>query len=59
MPSKFIYIEYEYSFMAIIDPVCGMKVDKKIESEYNGKKYYFCGEHCREEFNKNPLKYIR
>jgi len=45
--------------MANIDPVCGMKVDKKIETEYNGKSYYFCCEHCREEFLKNPVKYTR
>ncbi|WP_084779411.1 MULTISPECIES: YHS domain-containing protein [Acidiplasma] len=45
--------------MANIDPVCGMKVDKKIEAEYNGKSYYFCCEHCKNEFLKNPVKYTR
>ncbi len=41
------------------DPVCGMKGKKEISSEYNGKTYYFCREGCKEEFEKNPLKYIR
>ncbi len=41
------------------DPVCGMKGKKEIEGEYNGKKYYFCSDHCREEFEKDPVKYTR
>ncbi|KAA8922277.1 YHS domain-containing protein [Thermoplasma sp.] len=45
----------------MIDPVCGMKVDKnaKFRSSYNGKDYYFCSEHCKVEFDKNPIKYTR
>ena len=41
------------------DPVCGMKGKKEIESEYDGKKYYFCNDNCKKEFDANPLKYIR
>jgi YHS domain-containing protein len=41
------------------DPVCGMKGKKEISSEYGGKTYYFCREECREEFEKNPVKYTR
>ncbi|MGP6220439.1 YHS domain-containing protein [Caldiplasma sukawensis] len=44
-----------------IDPVCGMKVNEKsaIMWEYEGKKYYFCCDHCKETFIKNPIKYTR
>jgi YHS domain-containing protein len=41
------------------DPVCGMKGKNEIESEYNGRKYYFCREECKAEFEKNPVKYTR
>ncbi len=44
-----------------IDVVCGMKVKEStpFKSNYNGKTYYFCNEHCKIEFDKNPLKYVR
>ena len=36
------------------DPICGMEVDEKtgLSLEYEGRKYYFCHPHCREEFLK-------
>ncbi len=45
----------------ITDPVCGMQIDPvsaagKVEAE--GTVVYFCSEHCREEFEKNPEKYL-
>jgi RND family efflux transporter MFP subunit len=42
------------------DPVCGMEVDasKAAKSEYRGKTYYFCSEHCKKEFDKNPARYL-
>ncbi len=44
----------------MIDPVCGMKVKgKELTSLYGGKNYYFCNSHCKEEFDRNPLKYTR
>ena len=42
------------------DPVCGMNVDEnnaKAQTEYNGKKYSFCSENCRREFEQNPEQY--
>jgi YHS domain-containing protein len=44
-----------------IDVICGMKVkeDTEIRTEYKGKTYYFCSNHCKMEFDKNPLKYTR
>jgi YHS domain-containing protein len=44
----------------IIDPVCGMKLDKKTEfsSENEGAKYYFCSENCKNQFDADTKKYI-
>ena len=45
-----------------VDLVCGMEVDEsmaKFFSEYKGRKYYFCGKMCKEEFDDNPEKFIR
>ena len=41
------------------DPVCGMKVDSKTAptTTYEGTKYAFCGEDCKEKFEKNPQRY--
>jgi len=44
-----------------IDPVCGMKIKKKdaaATSEYNGKTIYFCNKMCKEEFDKEPDKFM-
>ncbi|MBU4446039.1 YHS domain-containing protein [bacterium] len=41
------------------DPVCGMEVEKgRICSEYKDKKYCFCSESCKEQFEQSPEKYI-
>jgi len=44
----------------VTDPVCKMKVttgNNVLQTEYKGKTYYFCGDHCRVAFAKNPEKY--
>ena len=44
-----------------IDPVCGMEVDPKtaeFKSIYHGKMYYFCSRGCKNDFEKDPEKYI-
>ncbi|MHA1505864.1 MAG: YHS domain-containing protein [Candidatus Asgardarchaeia archaeon] len=44
------------------DPVCGMEVDEEtaeLKSEYMGKVYYFCSEHCKKAFDENPSKYVK
>jgi len=38
-------------------------VDVKVEpgtptTTYQGKSYYFCSDHCRDEFAKSPEKYV-
>ena len=42
------------------DPVCGMKVDrsKAIRLEHFDHTYYFCSEHCRNQFEANPDVYL-
>jgi len=45
-----------------IDPVCGMKVDKKsaeAQSTYGGKNYYFCSNACKTKWDANPDKYAQ
>ena len=44
-----------------VDPICRMKVsetDAKYTSSYKDKKYYFCSAACKQEFDKNPAKYV-
>ena len=45
---------------SLVDPVCKMVVNKNtpFKSEFNGKNYYFCNLNCKEEFEKNPRKFI-
>jgi Cu+-exporting ATPase len=45
-----------------IDPVCGMVVKEESAKgtfEYDGKTYYFCSEHCMNEFKSDPEKYLK
>ena len=40
-----------------IDPICKMEVDEDSAvyvSEYNDKKYYFCSQFCKMDFDKQP-----
>jgi Cu(I)/Ag(I) efflux system membrane fusion protein len=45
------------------DPVCGMDVDPNspdvFKTQYKGKTYYFCSEHCKKSFEANPGKYVQ
>ncbi len=43
------------------DPVCGMDVDSatsKLNTEHEGKTYWFCGPGCRKAFQGEPAKYL-
>ncbi len=43
-----------------IDPVCGMRVEKKDaagEYEHEGEMYYFDSDECMTEFYKHPEQY--
>jgi YHS domain-containing protein len=43
------------------DPVCGMRVDEKkaeVQAQFAGRKYFFCSEDCRKEFEADPGEYV-
>ena len=40
-------------------PVTGEAIDKKVYTDYNGKRVYFCCGSCETAFRKDPEKYIR
>jgi YHS domain-containing protein len=43
------------------DPVCQMEVEPAkaaAQSNYEGQRYYFCAVGCKQEFDKNPEKYV-
>ena len=44
------------------DPVCGMEIDTHSAAgkvTYKGKTYYFCSVSEKEQFEKEPAKYIK
>jgi uncharacterized protein len=43
------------------DPVCGMKVDRAraVRLEHAGRTYFFCSDHCRSEFERDPDRHTR
>jgi P-type Cu+ transporter len=47
--------------MDVTDPVCKMTIDEEdavATSFYKGSTYYFCTEHCKVAFDKNPEMYL-
>jgi len=44
------------------DPVCHMSVDENkaaAKTVYQGETYYFCSANCKENFEKEPEKYVK
>jgi YHS domain-containing protein len=44
------------------DPVCGMQVDENkapATSSYQGRKYSFCGQECKDKFDREPQRYAQ
>ena len=42
------------------DPVCNMEIDEtkaEFQSQYGGKKFYFCSEECKKTFEQKPEQY--
>ena len=42
------------------DPVCNMTIEESdavATSDYKGKRYYFCSNDCKKEFDQNPEDY--
>lgn len=48
-------------FANAVDPICDMKTepDMKHTVVYKNKTYGFCSSYCKDEFNKNPEKYVQ
>lgn len=46
--------------LIVKDLVCGMEVNKvnPNQTEYDGKKYYFCSKRCMDKFTANPINFI-
>jgi YHS domain-containing protein len=40
-------------------PVMGGKIDKKVFTDYDGKRVYFCCPGCIDTFKKDPAKYLK
>ena len=43
------------------DPVCGTQVDETKnppKTNYQGTQYFFCGQPCKEKFDRSPQQYI-
>jgi YHS domain-containing protein len=46
----------------VTDPICGMQVDPATaaaKATYEGKTYYFCSADEKEQFEKDPAKYVK
>lgn len=48
-----------------VDPVCGMEIDERTAEELGaevvelaGRRYYFCCPPCRDEFLRDPARYL-
>jgi P-type Cu+ transporter len=44
------------------DPVCGKQVDQNkapATSSYNGRKYSFCGQDCKNKFDQQPERFAQ
>jgi YHS domain-containing protein len=45
------------------DPVCGTKINEKekeleFQTQFAGRKYSFCSDECRKEFEERPEEYV-
>lgn len=48
-------------FANAVDPICHMPTepDMKDTTVYKNKTYGFCSAYCKDEFKKNPEKYVK
>jgi Cu+-exporting ATPase len=59
-PKKYAISEKKEEPEVAIDPICKMDVDVKtadLYSDYEGKRYYFCAQYCKQTFDANPEQY--
>ena len=48
--------------MMTTDVVCGAQVNERkapATSIYNGERYVFCGQECKDTFDENPERFVR
>ena len=46
--------------MKVIDPVCGMQIDREeaaATESFHGRTFYFCSGSCRDKFRASPERY--
>src|SRR6185369_16541865 len=49
------------SIMSTFDPVCGIELEEApaiAQLTYEGNRYFFCSESCRDEFLRRPEQYV-
>jgi YHS domain-containing protein len=60
LQEKFRTIHLEGGIMTI-DPVCGMIMEERkpeFQTMFAGRKYFFCSEECRKEFEEQPSDFV-
>lgn len=48
--------------MLVHDETCGMTIESESAAtsvQFQGKRYYFCTERCREKFEEHPEWYVK
>jgi YHS domain-containing protein len=40
-------------------PVMGLEIDKKVYTDYQGKRVYFCCSQCQKDFQEDPAGYVK
>lgn len=53
--------EFKNMVTMALDPVCGMSVDEEsapAHTQYGGKTYHFYANGCRDDFLRDPEKYL-
>ncbi|MFT5366463.1 MAG: polyferredoxin/YHS domain-containing protein [Candidatus Latescibacterota bacterium] len=53
-----VWRNWDTSFAVHKDPVCNMEVGENLVGYWQGKSHFFCTEHCRELFQKDPGTYL-
>ncbi|MBT5828991.1 MAG: YHS domain-containing protein, partial [Candidatus Latescibacteria bacterium] len=53
-----VWRNWDTSFVVHKDPVCHMEVGEDLVARFEGQSHFFCTEHCRELFRKNPGAYL-
>ena len=59
-PDSFINKTWAFNIGNTVDLVCGIRLDKSRGTKftYRDKEYYFCCNHCKRLFKKNPEEYL-